>query len=67
LVLFFGAVTLLVLIFVRYVQHSLTVGSQGHYIKIDDRKSTIFEENRKSTASKTVKPSFLQHNNKKPR
>jgi hypothetical protein len=67
LALFFGAVTLLVLIFVWFVQHSLTVGSQGHYIKIDDRKSTIFEENRKSTASKTVKPSFLQHNNKKPR
>jgi hypothetical protein len=67
LVLFFGAVTLLVLVFVRYVPHSLTVGSQGHYIKIDDKKSTVFEENRKGTVIKTVKPSFHQHNNKKSR
>lgn len=66
LVLFFGAVTLLVLIFVRYVPYSLGVGPPDHYIKIDDRKS-IFEENRKSTVSKTVKPSFLQQSSRKSR
>jgi hypothetical protein len=67
LLVLFGAVTFLVLVFVRYVPHSLTVWSQGHYIKIDDRKSTVFEENRKGTVIKTVKPTFLQHNNKKSR
>ncbi|TVU48144.1 hypothetical protein EJB05_07770 [Eragrostis curvula] len=67
LVLFLGAATLLVLIFFRYIPHSLTVGSSDHYVKIDDRKSTIFEENRKSTISKTIKPTFLQHSSKKSR
>ncbi|TKV97797.1 hypothetical protein SEVIR_9G518500v4 [Setaria viridis] len=67
LVLFFGALTLLVLVFVRYPPHSLAGGSQDHYIKIDDRKSTIFEENRKSPVSKTLKPSFLHQSSKKSR
>ncbi|KAJ1298471.1 hypothetical protein BS78_01G456200 [Paspalum vaginatum] len=67
LVFFFGALTLLVLIFVRYAPHSLTMGSQDHYIEIDDRKCTIFEENRKSTISKTLKPSFLNQSSKKSR
>ncbi|KAG2554240.1 hypothetical protein PVAP13_9KG649600 [Panicum virgatum] len=67
LLLSFGALTLLVLVFVRYTPHTLTVSSQDHYIKIDDRKSTIFEENRKSTISKTLKPSFLHQSSKKSR
>ncbi|XP_062216630.1 uncharacterized protein LOC133916800 [Phragmites australis] len=58
LVLFFGAVTILVLIFVRNVPHSWSVGSQDYYTKIDDRKSSM---------NKTVKPPFLQHSNKKSR
>ncbi|OEL23947.1 hypothetical protein BAE44_0015033 [Dichanthelium oligosanthes] len=66
LVLLFGALTLLVLVFVRYAPYSLTAGSQDHYIKIDDMKSTIFD-NRKSTGSKTLKPSFLHQSSKKSR
>jgi len=65
LVVFFGALTLLILVYVRYVPDSLTVGSQD-YIKIDDQKSTIFE-NKKSTISKTLKPSFLHQSSKKSR
>jgi hypothetical protein len=67
LVLLFGALTLLVLVFVRYAPHSLSADSQDHYIKINDRKSTIFEENRKGPVSKTLKPSFLHQGSKKSR
>ncbi|CAL4921150.1 unnamed protein product [Urochloa decumbens] len=67
LVLSFGALTLLVLGFVRNAPHTLTGSSQDDYIKIDDRKSTIFEDNRKSTIGKTLKPSFLHQSSKKSR
>ncbi|KAL6645444.1 hypothetical protein ACP70R_017052 [Stipagrostis hirtigluma subsp. patula] len=57
LVLFFGAVAVLVL--VRNVPYTtVTVSSQDSYTKIDERKSSIDE---------SVKPSFLQHSNKKSR
>uniref|UniRef100_A0A0A9DX01 Transmembrane protein 131-like N-terminal domain-containing protein n=1 Tax=Arundo donax TaxID=35708 RepID=A0A0A9DX01_ARUDO len=56
LMFFFGAVTVLVLIFVKNVPHS--VGSEDYYTKIDDRKSSI---------NKTVKPLFLQPSNEKSR
>ncbi|WVZ88112.1 LOW QUALITY PROTEIN: hypothetical protein U9M48_034664, partial [Paspalum notatum var. saurae] len=61
LVFFFGALTLLVLVFVRYAPHSLTMGSQDHYIKIDDRKCM------ESTIGKTLKASFLNPSSKKYR
>lgn len=63
LVILFGALALLILVFVRYAPDSLTVGSQD-YIKIDDKKSTIFEENKKSTINKTL---FLNQSSKKSR
>jgi hypothetical protein len=66
LVVFFGALTLLILVFVRYVPDSLTVGSQD-YITIDDQKGTIFEEKKKSAINKTLKPSFLHQSSKKSR
>ncbi|KAL6867256.1 hypothetical protein ACP4OV_015280 [Aristida adscensionis] len=58
LVLFFGAATVLVLIVVRSVPQSLTVGSKDYYTKINDRKCST---------DKAVKPSFLQQSNKKSR
>lgn len=63
LVILFGALALLILVFVRYAPDSLTVGSQD-YIKIDDKKSAIFEENKKSTINKTL---FLNQSSKKSR
>lgn len=58
LILLFGTVSLFVLVFVRGVPYSLSASSEDYYVKIDDRKSTI---------SKTVKPSFLQGSNKTSR
>ena len=60
LILFFGTVSLFVLVFVRGAPYSLSVSSQGNYVKIDEGKDT-------STITKTVKPSFLQDSNKTTR
>uniref|UniRef100_A0ACD5TV38 Uncharacterized protein n=1 Tax=Avena sativa TaxID=4498 RepID=A0ACD5TV38_AVESA len=58
LILFFGTVSVIVMVFVRGAPYSLSVGSQDYYAKIDDGKNTI---------TKTVKPSFLQGSNKTSR
>ncbi|KAL5219696.1 hypothetical protein ABZP36_020380 [Zizania latifolia] len=58
LVLFFGIVSVFVLVFVHGVPTSLSVGSQDYYIKIHDRKSAI---------NKAVKPSFIQRSSKTSR
>ncbi|KAM0920844.1 hypothetical protein ACQ4PT_007256 [Festuca glaucescens] len=58
LILFFGTVSVFVLVFVRSSPFSLSVSSQDYYVKIDDGKDNI---------TKTVKPSFLQGSNKTSR
>jgi hypothetical protein len=58
LILFFGTVSVFVLVFVRSSPFSMSVSSQDYYVKIDDGKDNI---------TKTVKPSFLQGSNKTSR
>uniref|UniRef100_J3LKR4 Uncharacterized protein n=1 Tax=Oryza brachyantha TaxID=4533 RepID=J3LKR4_ORYBR len=58
LILFFGTMSVFVLVFARGVPTSLSGGSQDCYIKIHDGKSTI---------DKPAKPSFLQRSSKASR